>query len=122
MVDSPITLVLLMVAIVAMLVSVYDRYRIEREMANRWEQREVEQKSLEERKQELERRVDYLKDERGVEAEIRKNLDVVREGEQVVVIVDNERPGRADPDNLAGEVETEAGWWSRLLSWSSAWR
>jgi cell division protein FtsB len=54
--------------------------------------REVESKAelqvLEERKAKLEEKVEYLSNERGIEAEMRRNFDVALDGEQVVIILD----------------------------------
>jgi cell division protein FtsB len=71
---------------------VYDRYTIEREMAARRALAETELQALQVRYEELEEKVDYLKSERGIEAEMRRNFDVARPGEQVVIILDDEKP------------------------------
>lgn len=94
--------------------SVFDRFTIERDMANRRATAEAELQSLHERKAQLQEKVDYLSADAGIEAEIRKHFDVVREGEQVVVILDEDTK---DPSTTAEfEVKPES-FWSRFLPW-----
>ncbi len=70
--------------------STYDRYLIARDMAKRRAVVEQEKAKLEQRKTELEDEVKYLSNERGIEAEVRRQFDVAREGEQVVIIIKEE--------------------------------
>lgn len=97
-------------------ISVYERFTVERDMAARLQRAQEEQRALEERRTELETRVDDLTGERGVETEIRRNFDVAKEGEQVVVIVDDESDAEevSDPD-----VESAA---SSSAPWYQFWR
>ena len=101
--------VILLVCCALLLMSVYKRYQIEQEMADRRAVLEAERAALLERKDELEAEVSYLQDERSVEAEIRQSFDVAKEGEQVVVILD----GSDDQvENLEEEpVEEPAPWY-----------
>ncbi len=69
-------------------VSTYGRYSIAVEMAARQEAAERELAELEARQATLTEQVEYITSERGIEAEMRRQFDVVREGEQVVIIVD----------------------------------
>ncbi len=62
------------------------------EMAERRELEEATVETLQKRKDDLEKQVQYLSDERGIEAEMRRQFDVALEGEQVVVIVDPPEP------------------------------
>ncbi|MFT5849850.1 MAG: cell division protein FtsB [Patiriisocius sp.] len=84
--SRPVILVLLII-VVALGVSVFERYTVEREMSDRREHSEAELDRLDDRKVQLENRVEYLEGERGIEEEIRKNFDVAREGEQVIILV-----------------------------------
>ena len=59
-------------------------------MAARRAEAEGELNQLQERADALKNQVEYLKDEDGVESEIRKHFDVVRDGEQVVIIVEDD--------------------------------
>ena len=70
--------------------SAYTRYQIADEMAERRVEVEKEAQALQERKEALETEVQYLSDERGIEAEMRRQFDVAKDGEKVVVIVEDE--------------------------------
>ncbi|PIR45674.1 MAG: hypothetical protein COV09_00105 [Candidatus Vogelbacteria bacterium CG10_big_fil_rev_8_21_14_0_10_50_13] len=63
--------------------------------------------ALETRKIGLERKVERLDTVRGQEEEIRQKLPVAKEGEQVVVIIDES----ADNDDAPGETKS---WWQNL--------
>lgn len=73
--------------------SAFVRYEIAMEMRDRRIAAEQTATALEARKADLELEVEYLSNERGIEAEMRRQFDVALEGEQVVVIVDNEAEG-----------------------------
>ena len=86
---SYLTIAVLGVLIVLLAMSVFERFTVEREMAVRRAEAEAELKALKLRAAALESQVEYLEDERGMEAEIRNRFDVVKEGEQVVIILDD---------------------------------
>lgn len=87
---SKFVLLALVLLCIPLGISVFERYQVEREMAERRLEMEAERTALELRKAKLNERVRYLEDERGVEAEIRRHFDVAKEGEQVVIIYDDE--------------------------------
>lgn len=70
--------------------SAYVRFEIAMEMSDRRELAQNEAAVLQARKDVLEEQVQYLSNERGIEAEMRRQFDVALEGEQVVVILDAE--------------------------------
>ena len=70
--------------------SAYDRYLIARDMADKRAAVESEVENLEERKASLEEEVKYLSNDRGIEAEMRRQFDIAKDGEQVVIILDDE--------------------------------
>lgn len=70
--------------------SAYVRFEIAMEMAGRRELAQQEAAALQIRKDNLEEQVQYLSNERGIEAEMRRQFDVALEGEQVVVILEDE--------------------------------
>ncbi len=74
------------------LVSVHERYKVEREMSLKLEVKQREFEALKQRAQTLEANVEHLRDDRGIEEEIRNRFDVAKEGEQVVVIIDDVPP------------------------------
>ncbi len=71
--------------------SAYVRFEIAMEMADRRELAQQEAAALQVRKDNLEEQVQYLSNERGIEAEMRRQFDVALEGEQVVVILEDEK-------------------------------
>jgi len=70
--------------------SAYVRYDIAMEMVDRRILAEQQATALEARKNDLEKKVEYLSSERGIEAEMRRQFDVALPGEKVVVIVDKD--------------------------------
>jgi len=87
---SPIALTFLVMISLYLAFVTYNRYVIEREMSSRQLDAENELKTLEQRRDTLQKKVDYLSNDRGIEAEMRRNFDVAREGEKVVIILDDE--------------------------------
>ena len=86
---SPIALTFLVMISLYLAFVTYNRYVIEREMSSRQLDAENELKILEQRRDTLQKKVDYLSNDRGIEAEMIRNFDVAREGEKVVVILDD---------------------------------
>lgn len=89
--------------------SLFQRWQVEREMAARRAAVEAEYAALQERYQALEKDVSYLQDERSLEAEIRKHFDVAKEGESVVVILDEDTPPATT--TRTHRATTSARWW-----------
>lgn len=87
---SPLALFVLAVICLFFARIVYERYTISRDMATRTDDAQAELESLMERKEQLTEKVEYLSNDRGIEAEMRRNFDVARAGEQVVIILDKE--------------------------------
>lgn len=90
---------------------VYQRYTIEQEMVERREEAEAHLKELESRRADLEKKVEYLSNERGIEAEMRRNFDVARPGEQVVIILDEEKKPEIEPLPKTSEEEPWYKFW-----------
>ena len=116
---SRLTLVALLFVSFILVFSVYERYVIEREMAERRREAETELTELKKRKAELEAKVEYLGNEEGIEAEIRTHFDVAREGEQVVIIVDDteSETGIAASVQPARVSDAEGGFWASFFPW-----
>lgn len=107
---SPLALILLGILCLLMARIVYARYTIEREMAARQLESESEFQALIERKKQLEEKVKYLSNDRGIEAEMRRNFDVAREGEKVVIILDKkEEEHKIEP--LTKSAPAESKWY-----------
>jgi cell division protein FtsB len=92
--------------------SAYERYQIERDMQTRREAAEAERAALEERREILQERIDYLTGERGVEEEVRQQFDVAKPGEQVIILT-GEPPTSSTP-----AVAPEAN----AVPWYQFWR
>jgi cell division protein FtsB len=91
-------------------VVVFNRYTIEREMAARRIEAEERIAELQERKEAIEDKVEYLGSERGIEAEMRRNFDVAQPGEQVVIILDEETD-ESVVEPLSSVVEDTPPWY-----------
>jgi hypothetical protein len=89
--------------------SAFVRFQIATEMAERRERLETERTELEIHKNVMQDRVDYLSDERGIEAEMRRQFDVAKEGEQVVVIVEPVAEPEVLP--LASTTKVDKAWY-----------
>lgn len=113
---SYITLGLLLILAVWLAFSVYDRFVIEREMLERRNDKQAELDRLQNRKAELEAEVEYLGQESGVEAEIRKHFDVAKEGEQVVVLIDKTKDDQKSTSSSKVAPEKKS-FWSKLIPW-----
>ncbi|HEX4799491.1 MAG TPA: septum formation initiator family protein [Candidatus Paceibacterota bacterium] len=99
-------------------VSVYHRFVASRDMRERLDVRKAELVELEMRAEALQAKVNHLSDERGVEEELRSRFDVAKEGEQVVILID-ERDNRTQATNSpttthATTVTKQSGFWSWL--------
>lgn len=108
---TPVALVILGVIILFMFSVVYQRYTIEQEMVARREEAEAQLQELEERRADLEKKVEYLSNERGIEAEMRRNFDVARPGEQVVIILDEEKKPEIEPLQKTAEDKPWYKFW-----------
>ncbi len=101
--------VVLLILTFFVLLSAYNRYLIAREMADRRSAVESEISSLEQRKENLESEVKYLSNERGIEAEMRRQFDITREGEQVIIILDGENEQKNEEPVKA--TSTKRAWY-----------
>lgn len=100
-IDSRITQAILLIMAIFIIVSAYNRYLIARQMADRRETAEIEAQHLKQRLESLGEEVKYLSNERGQEAEMRRQFDIARDGEQVVIILDdNKVPPSPEEDDV----------------------
>ncbi len=88
-------------------------YRAERTAQQSQADLAAELAKLEDRAHTLEGNLNDLEDPRGVEAELRQRYDVGKEGEQVIVLVDNDKPKEEQP----APPPKEPTLWERLRSW-----
>ena len=99
--------------------SVYDRYVVSKEMQAKLDARYAELKALELRAETLDTKVRYLEDERGVEEELRNRFDVAKEGEQVIILLDerSEKVVDVPQDILEVSNEEKKSFWSIFKFW-----
>lgn len=108
--NSRITQGVLVVLAGSMLWNAFERFTIADMMSDRRELVEVEAAVLQSKKDDLEAQVLYLRDDRGIEAEMRRQFDIALPGEEVVVILeDQDQPSEVQP--LDVPAEEERGWW-----------
>ena len=94
--------------------SAFTRYQIAKDMEGRRASAERELNDLKTQKESLDKQVQYLKDDRGIEAEMRRQFDVALDNEQVVVIVEPETDETNGTDSTYKKVEEPA--------WYEFWR
>ncbi len=90
-----------------MSISVYDRFSVAHEIKEKLEVRTDELEMLQTRAESLEAKVRYLEDDRGIEEELRNRFDVAKEGEQVVVLVQEEEKQNVTPTTTASSISTD---------------
>ena len=107
---SRVALVIAVLLCLVMARVVYERYSIEQDMVAKRVEAEAKLEMLQARKNELEKKVQYLSNDRGIEAEMRRNFDVARPGEQVVIILDDAATTTDQPLQKMPPKE-EASWY-----------
>ena len=107
--NSRITQGVLVVVACFMLWNVLERYTIASSMSERREVVEQEAAALQARKDSLEAEVQYLRDDRGIEAEMRRQFDIALPGEEVVVILEDDSVIEVQP--LSTTTQEARGWW-----------
>ena len=86
---SKTTFVLLVMVAILLLTSVYNRLIVAQETKTKLEERKEDLEALEMRAEVLRAKVEYLENERGIEEELRNRFDVAKEGERVVIILED---------------------------------
>ncbi len=115
---SKISILVVFLFAVLLSTAVYERYTVSKAIKEKLDERQAELYILEQRAEVIESKVEYLKDERGVEEELRNRFDVAKEGEQVVVLLDrdDERKTSRQVDNSETEEE-KGGFFKKLFFW-----
>jgi cell division protein FtsB len=106
----PITRIVLLILALWMCWAAYTRYEKAELVKVRRVEAEQELVHLRGQKEALEKQVKYLSDERGIEAEMRRQFDVALPGEQVVVIVDPQK-GDASSSTSTKQTEEDVPWY-----------
>jgi len=116
---SKLTIGVLLVLVILVGMSVFERFSALREISHKRALKEEELALLQERAEVLEEKVEYLQNGRGAEEELRNRFDLAREGEKVVVIVDDDSEAAdtslRDPSEADGEGHFSL--WEWLTSW-----
>lgn len=112
--ESRITWTILLVLTGLMTMSAYSRYQIARDTADKRAEAEAEKARLETRKTDLEEEVKYLSNDRGIEAEMRRQFDVAKDGEQIIVIVEDEAAEASLTEPIATSTAEEVRPWYRF--------
>jgi cell division protein FtsB len=113
---------LICVFVVLLSFSVFDRYVVSKEMKHKLDAKYAELEEMKLRAQALESKVEYLRDERGIEEELRNRFDVAKEGEQVIILLESGRGAQEEGESpissgSAPEVEEESSFLSALKFW-----
>lgn len=112
-INAPITLWVILALTIVVGWSAYVRFDIAMEMRDRRIEAEKQTAALALQKETLQKRVEYLSSERGMEAEMRRQFDIALPGEQVVVIVDSEDQEQeiSSTSKQRTEITTERRWY-----------
>ncbi|MDQ5893143.1 MAG: hypothetical protein QG640_154 [Patescibacteria group bacterium] len=108
---SPIVLLLLAILFVLLLRGVWGVYQKDRLSSGNLEKERMELEKLTLREKNLAASLDYLKTDQGIESEIRTKFRVVKEGEEVAVIIDGQIEASTTP------TTTPQSFWYRLFNW-----
>lgn len=87
---SKFSILVIFLLTVWLLVSVYDRYQMERVVSERRSEQSEKRDVLQARASALEGKIAYFKSDKGIEEELRDRYGVVREGEQVIILLEDE--------------------------------
>lgn len=112
MLYSPIVLLLLAIIFVILFRSLWSVYKKEKVSDENLSKERIELEKLSLREKSLASALEYLKTEQGIESEIRSRFRLVKEGEQVAVIVDEEAT-----DTQEQASTTNRGFWYRIFHW-----
>lgn len=108
---SKITLIILGLIVIWLSFVVFDMYKKERDTGIKSAKQGSILDELEERETALQEENDRLSTERGMEEEIRSKFEVGREGEEVIIIVDN--PEEKSKKN----TRLKKGFWQKIFDW-----
>ena len=86
---SKVTIGVVLILCLLLAVSAFKRFEKEREIAAKRAEAEAELATLVEQAKNLEADIARLRNDRGLETEIRDRFDVVKPGEQAVIIIDD---------------------------------
>lgn len=108
---SKVVFIILLFIAVLLSTSAYSRFIVAQQTKERLEDRRIDLKALETRAEVLGSKVEHLENERGIEEELRNRFDVAKEGEQVVIILEDRDVREEIEKNIKDEAsfKTESG-------------
>lgn len=107
---SPFALFVMLVVLLILLKAVWGVHGKEQTSAAYLNQQKTELDKIKARETELSNSIEYLKTDQGVEAELRSKFRVVKEGESIAVILDND----ATTTEPAPQARVPT-WWQRIF-------
>lgn len=110
---SKLVLILLFVALLFVAHGTWGIFQKARQSKQLLERAQAEKAELAEKQAAIEYRIDRMKTQTGIEEEIRSKFDVAREGEQLIVIVENEEEVEIEEEESKGI----SGFFTTLFSW-----
>ena len=112
---SRTVLIFLAIIFIILLRSLYGVYKKESLSMQNLDMDKNELAQISERQKDIANSLEYLKTDQGVESEIRNKFRVVKEGEKVAVIIDDQTS--STPATVAGDTgtTTEHGFWYNIF-------
>lgn len=108
---SKITLIILAIIVILLFRSVWGMYEKERNTRILRAKQTQELNELKGREEALRAEIERLSTEQGVEEEIRSKFDVGKDGEEVIVIIDDSKKDETE------QKITPKSFWQKLFSW-----
>ncbi len=105
-------LIVLFIAIVFLLKEVYDIYQKQQISRQNYDRVATSVESLKSREKMLTSELDRLSTNQGVEAEIREKFNVVKPGEEIIMVINS---SSSEADQTAGN--SEQNWWQKFIGW-----
>lgn len=109
---SPIVLLILAIIFVLLFRGVVSVYKKEKLTSRNLKQDKIELNKILSRQNNIASSLEYLKTDQGIENEIRSKFRVVKEGEKVSIIIDEQKNN--DPVSTS---TTKSGFWYNILNW-----
>lgn len=108
---SKVTLIILGLIVIWLSFVVFDMYKKERDTGIKSAEQKEILNELEEREAALQEEIDRLSTQKGIEAEIRSKFEVGKEGEGVIIIVDN-----PEEENVL-EINSKKTFFQKIFDW-----
>jgi cell division protein FtsB len=110
---SKVTIILAFVLLVILLNATWNAYKNARFTKGNEERSNHELMELQDRAEFLRAKTETLSTPEGIEREIRENLPVAKEGEKVIILVEDKKT--VEEEAQTGQVEES--WWRRVFPW-----